>query len=457
MGAANWQEQFGLLMASNDYPDLVNVHNFTQVSMNREDLISREIAVPLNDLIAEHAPNFGKYAQNEKMAPGLKNSDGTIAAFMRVMPDEFSLSAWGPVFRKDWLDRLGLDVPETIPEWHDVLVAFRDEDPNGNGKQDEIPYTIADHGGGFGTLTRGRLFIGAYGLTKDYYVENGEVKFSMFHPSFKDYIALMQSWFEEGLIDPEFATSNRELITAKWINNELGSQYMSVGGGLGAIIAAGTEVIPDFDLVGAPYPVLKRGDPYQLGFNLFAVFRGGTFISTQSDNPEAATKFMDFLYSDEGIRIWAFGEEGNTYNIVDGKPVFTEKILKPASGTPQDAWQRISPANGMYIGGIMDSGAWKQAVLARPQQVAAFETWGRTTGPVDRALPISLTIPEDIKSRVATTMNDLETYLDEVIVKLIMGEIPIEDYDKTVERFRDLGVDEVVAAYQEALDQYLGR
>ena len=48
----------------------------------------------------------------------------------------------GYYIRKDWLRKLGLKEPKTVEELYEVLIAFRDKDPNGNGKKDEIPVFI---------------------------------------------------------------------------------------------------------------------------------------------------------------------------------------------------------------------------------------------------------------------------------------------------------------------------
>ena len=47
--------------------------------------------------------------------------------------------------RKDWLDRLSLEVPTTWDEWVEVFKAFKEQDANGNGDpNDEIPFTAMD-------------------------------------------------------------------------------------------------------------------------------------------------------------------------------------------------------------------------------------------------------------------------------------------------------------------------
>ena len=66
--------------------------------------------------------------------------NGTFFMYPFIKADPASKSYFGPQLRQDWLTKLGLSKPGTISEWHTVLKAIRDGDPNGNGEKDEIPF-----------------------------------------------------------------------------------------------------------------------------------------------------------------------------------------------------------------------------------------------------------------------------------------------------------------------------
>ena len=53
-------------------------------------------------------------------------------------------------------------------------------------------------------------------------------------------------------------------------------------------------------------------------------------------------------------------------------------------------------------------------------------------------------------------MIQVNTYVDEMIDKVIMGQESIDNWDKVVKAIRDMKVDEVVKIYQKAYDKYLG-
>lgn len=126
------------------------------------------------------------------------------------------------------LDQLDLKVPATLQEWEEVLVAFRDRDPDGNGKKDEIPLLfdpkLADYG---------HAFIGAYGITSTFYMDGGKIKYGPIDPKFKDYLTPLNRWYTEGLIDKDFATIDQKLKDAKMTEGLVGSMAMNIGYGIG--------------------------------------------------------------------------------------------------------------------------------------------------------------------------------------------------------------------------------
>ena len=125
-----------LLLAAGDMPDIVGGH-LIQQPVNQYG--PEGAFVPLNDLVDEHAPNI-KAFWDEQPGPARRRSrpiDGNYY-YIPYLPDGKYGRAW--FIRQDWLDALGLEQPQNVDELYDVLVAFRDQDPNGNGVKDEIPY-----------------------------------------------------------------------------------------------------------------------------------------------------------------------------------------------------------------------------------------------------------------------------------------------------------------------------
>ena len=81
------------------------------------------------------------------------NDEGDIYCFPFLRGDNSLMVFQGPIVRKDWLDKLGIPMPETIDDWYAMLQAFRDKDPNGNGKKDDVPFTTMLYGSPLDSFT----------------------------------------------------------------------------------------------------------------------------------------------------------------------------------------------------------------------------------------------------------------------------------------------------------------
>ncbi|HML45440.1 MAG TPA: extracellular solute-binding protein, partial [Clostridia bacterium] len=124
---------------SGDYPDMME-YGWRGFPGGPRGLLEEGVIIPLDGLIADYAPNLTKIYEESpdaKKQATLDDGANYYFPFLRLEPES---KAGGPILRKDWLEKLGLDLPVTMDDWHDMLVAFRDNDPNGNGEADEIPF-----------------------------------------------------------------------------------------------------------------------------------------------------------------------------------------------------------------------------------------------------------------------------------------------------------------------------
>ena len=128
-------EALNLMLASGTIPDIVG-------SSRIKDFVNQYgpegAFLPLNDLIDEHAPNLKKFfAEKPEIAAAISAADGNMY-YIPYLPDgKYGRAYW---IRTDWLNKLGLEMPETVEDYEKVLRAFKTQDPNGNGEADEVPY-----------------------------------------------------------------------------------------------------------------------------------------------------------------------------------------------------------------------------------------------------------------------------------------------------------------------------
>ncbi|MDB5889097.1 MAG: sugar transporter permease, partial [Rhodocyclales bacterium] len=200
--ATNSMEQFNLMMASGDLPDVVGGGNL------KDSFIRYGIEgafIPLNKLIDQYAPNIKAFLKSHPdVDRSIRAPDGSIY-YIPYVPDGTVARGW--FIRQDWLDKLKLKQPQTVEELHTVLKAFKERDPNGNGKADEVPFFARD----FQEAYRLVNLWGARSSGSDFYMDfmldaNGKVKHPFAEPAFRDGIRNVAKWYAEGLIDAEIFT-----------------------------------------------------------------------------------------------------------------------------------------------------------------------------------------------------------------------------------------------------------
>lgn len=448
--------QLNLLIASNNLPDMIFYEWQTSYSGGLAKAISDGVAIPLNDLIDEYAPNFKALLEaSPELAKQVALDDGTIAMFPSARTDPRVRIWFGPQIRQDWLDRLGLAMPETIEDWYNVLTAFNEQDANGNGDpSDEIPFEAA----GATSLANYLLsFSGAYGLVRDTFcVKDGKVVYSPADPAYKDFLAEMAKWYDEGLIDSDFAATDNASAKSLITTDVVGAYFGSLAGNLGGYNSALKEVVPDGQIVGAPWVKAADGVGYQQEAEHAKALTGaGTVITTACKDPVAAVKWLDEHYSEAGSLLMTFGIEGQSYEMVDGKPVLTDEILNNPEGLTYDialakyamkpnTWEAMDDTYAIY----------SQYNLQSDVQKAANNLWAEgDTGIL--MPPVSLTVEES--SEFSKIMNEITTYVSESVVKFVMGQTEIDEFDTFVENLKGMGIERAVEIEQAAYDRYIAR
>lgn len=439
-------QQFNLMMASGDLPDVIE-RIWTSVPGGPEKYIKDNKIVKLNDYIDEHAPNLKRILdEHPEWKKMISTDDGSIYSFPFLRQDDVNLTFYGPVLRKDWLEKLNLDVPETLDEWHTVLKAFKDNDPNGNGEADEIPLLIGTDG-----LT-GNAFVGAFGITNGFYQIDGTVNYGPIQPEYKEFLQLFRDWYEEGLIDPEYVATDDALKDAKVTNNQLGSLMGYTGSSILRYMQLKADD-PEFWLTGAPYPVKNKGDVphFNLGENNYNGV--GAAITTSNKNIVETVKWLDYKYGEEGFKLFNFGIEGESYEMIDGYPTYTEVITNNPDGKPMaEALAMYVPAG--WSAPIIQAKEYAEQYTAMPAQQEAIEQWKKGTN--ERIMPM-VTPTQDESSEYASIMNDINTYRSEMINKFIMGEESLDKFEEFTETIKAMGIDRAIEIQQAALERYNNR
>ena len=194
MHPAAGQEQtaLSLMIASDQLPDLVEA-NWLGHGGGAAKSIEEEIIIPLNDLIDKCAPNLKKFLEeNPEIDKMVKTDDGTYYAFPFIRGDERLLISVGNLIRNDWLEELGLEMPETVEELENVLIAFKEK------KGATAPLSFR-HG-------KRTHYLGNFNTTDRFYLENGKVVYGPLTENYKFAIETTKRWYDMGLLDPNFVS-----------------------------------------------------------------------------------------------------------------------------------------------------------------------------------------------------------------------------------------------------------
>lgn len=434
--ASGAADKFNLIMLSGNLPDLIN---YTDMTVCYKYAMQGAF-VPLEDLIKQYAPHFQAILDNPPFPiPNIKAElsagDGHIYAF-----PQFSDDYMGEVYyvREDWLKKLNLKIPATTDEYYGMLKAFKENDPNGNNQKDEIPFCCDHH-----RVADLRALMNAFGVHKGFYVAKDQtIKFGPADDKDRQLEALnwIKKLYDEGLIDPEFSTTKSDQFKSKASSDKVGAMYCwSQSGAINANNILKKEdpnkkFVPMLPVKG-PYGDQFKEDPQPLMIQKL-------LISKDNKNIETTMKWIDYCYSDEGNLLNLFGIEDSTYKMVNGKP---ERIVYD---DPKQNPQRVFGIAVPVISRLSDSAATTDQTY-----YDAYNLYTKSNV-IEAAFP-NLPLSEEHQSIKASTLTQLDTYIEENLSKLITGASPISSYDSYVSGFSKLGVDKLLTIYNEAYRKYL--
>ncbi len=342
------KEQRQISLASGDYPDLYMlipwVDQFTQLELLKYG--QQGVVIPLNDLIAEHAPNVQAALDNYPLFRAMTVApDGNIYGLPQLIECYHCSYANKMWVNTKWRNALGIEVPATTEEFQAMLEAFKTQDPNGNGLADEVPLSgsIEDYGvRPLSYLMNGFI----YSDDRTYLILNdGKVDTVANKPEWKEGLTYIKGLYDAGLIDPGAFTQNAAAYLQIGDNAE--AQLLGAGAGMhpAIFVTVGPEAPygADYDAI----PPLK-GPHAEYSTFLPNTVPGATFVLTNKASPEAqvaAIKLVDYMFTEEGQLRAHFGEEGVDWRRPQEGDVALNKevdpifavIQQPADAEPRNA------------------------------------------------------------------------------------------------------------------------
>ncbi|NUU60127.1 extracellular solute-binding protein [Paenibacillus agri] len=447
ISASQAKESFSTMLASGNLPDIIEYNWLNGLPGGPEKALSEGYILRLNDLIDQHAPNLKKYLQEHpELDKLIKTDNGDYYVFPFLKEGGMTQQWSGPVLRKDWLTELGLQVPQTIEDWHTVLTAFKSH------KGSTLPLALGSQTHPLQGFLDG-AFIGAFGVIRDFYVEDdGLVRYGPLEPGYKQFLSTIRQWYAEGLIDPNFTQTDRKALDAHMTSSDAGATVAS-GAAIDRWEQALTATNADAVFTFAPYPVLNKGDKPKFGqFAWPYGAEASAAIAATSTNPVLAVQVLDYAYGEEGYLLFNYGKEGLSYNLNDGKPELTELIThNPDNLSYLEALSiythTVNPGPYIESRELIDN-------LAVTNEDHNYDVW--KTDNLQHVLP-PMTISEADSSEYARIINDINTLVDEISLKIILGTESLDAYDNLVKQLERLNIKRAIEIQQSAFDRFKQR
>lgn len=454
---ADFATKLNLAFASGDLPDVLFGTDANNLTPEMEMQYGEQgILIPLEELIEENMPNFHKILEEN---PEIRKSITTPSGHIYTLPfiPRGSTSIWPrwPLwYNGEWLDALGVkELPKTTDEFYDLLVRFRDEDPNGNGKKDEIPFTDEK-------MDSRLWLLGAFGLTDRTIEEiDGTVVYAPITENYKEFLIYMNKLYSEKLIDQEVYSQSGEQKKAKGQNNQLGvfPDWYSM------FTTGKTEK----EAINDPmfFPLTSDINKERIAPASTRLGRATFAITSKNPSPEASLRWVDYFYTPEGSDFLNVGPEGALWEYAENDQgervrVFTEGV---DIDNTEDSRSKVTPDYGIPVPKMSFPGSEKTytPIIANAndkvdtsfndfieeQTNEKIEPFAKVTFPL-----LYLTTEESEKVRDIAT--DLKAYVEQMEAKFITGLEPIENWDKYVETIEGMDVATYVEVYQGAYDRW---
>lgn len=456
------KQKLSLLMSSGNYPDIIFSSGFTLAE--QQVYADQGVLVPLNEYIDKYGIETKKvFEAYPKVEKDLTLLDGNIYTLPKIADAMHIRAPQKMWIYEPWLEKLNLEMPNTTEDFYQVLKAFKEQDPNGNGEADEIPMA--------GSITNQFFNIEVFLMNAFIYddgdkrmrVNNGKIETVFDKPEWKEGLEYLNKLYSEGLIAPESLTQNVGQLRQMGESPDV----PILGAGPAHAFSALTqykgesgrwkEFITVPPLKGPGGHQTTKSNPVQGGISFN--------ITNNCKYPEVAFRLGDLLYSQEVLlRMitgrpdieWEWIEEGTGVSIDGVSPAEYRALVNNKDKENNVVWGLIA--------NYFNPSDWRdKAPLADPDNPLETILYQETVNNYIDYLPDedSILPPLIFTKDQAAELADLDTviyeYLKEMTARFIIGDIDISDgWDDYLEELENMKIDRLVEIYQEAYDSKMG-
>lgn len=474
----SYATQLTLMMANDEMYDLVVNSGYSAAEVH--DCGEQGYLLDLAQYM-ELMPNLQKVFNSNLAYQNINTyEDGTMYGLVQLQ----ETTPTKVFIDKNWLENLDLEIPTSVEELYDVLKAFKEKDANGNGDtEDEIPmqYTYCRD-------FTDNLLLGAFGMTPNEVKipvdtdENGEVRLSFMSDNYKAYLQYLNKLYTEGLIDQEAFSVSNDIVKQNYVDDKIG-----FGGEYAPFATTGSSVETDVDVAYAIVSLTSEYSEEPIAVWPYAFSDSNKImVSANCEYPEAACRFIDYLYTAEGAMSAMYGYEGISFTMKEVPGMDQVATLTvPDSYASQDEYRtkevvlnsklnictpyvipdspylsgfkKLCNAVPKYRNGEMDEETYEN--LRRQQgygMLIAEGTMAEGVTIVNNYPPLSYTTEEgEIRSRVRDAISN---YLTDTKAQFIIGNLDFEaDWDDYINELNSMGAQELLQVEQSAYGRYMAQ
>lgn len=453
------QEKLNLVLASEDYPDVIMGLNISPA----QQMIygSQGAFLPLNDLIEKQGTNTKKMFQdNPEIQPAITALDGNIYALPEVNECYHCSMSQKMWIYEPWLKKLNLKMPETTDELYEVLKAFKEQDPNGNGIQDEIPLSISPKSWSSSIdafLLNSFIYNPVYGSSyKHIFIKDDKLDVAFNKPEWREGLRYMNKLYAEGLLAPESFTQDDNQLIQIGENPDTVLLGASTGGHQGIF----TQLLGESGrwLEYKTVPPLKGPNGVRYAALDSTGMNPGAFVITKkAKHPELALRWADGLYEREHTLRSVYGRPDQEWREakdgevgINGEPAVWSELK--SYGTVQNiAWIQTGPS--------LRTNDFRLSAVAKGDDDLEVVLYNETKNkyephkPTDVSTVPPLFLTNEQASEVADLSKTINDYVDEMMARFVIGDADLDkDWDGYVQQLEAMNVARYLEIYQEAYD-----
>lgn len=445
LSGATASEQFNLLVAADDLPEVVAVAG--QYSYGTSSAVENDVFLDLAPYLPMYAPDYLSLVQQDGFRQLAFDEEDQIIGFYELGQKELPPNN-GVMLRGDWLEEQNIAVPVTYQEYEEALKSLK------SAYDLEAPafMYLTGTNEGYLWMSAGKEVVAELSLNSE-----GRVIYGPMEDKYREYLQIANHWYEEGLLYNNFyglpASESISTLIDYFSTDKSAVLYGDAG--LTSLFSFNNE---SAHLVPGYIPRDDKEQQVHLTFGIDDQFSTDRVwaLSTNitEDKAKAACMLMNYFYTEEGATFANYGLEGESMVLQeDGTPWYSDLVLNNPDGL------NPTQAEVMYTGYMVPcySDFSKYSITAILDYPEFLDTWASA----DNSLalpPVELTTAET--ERYAAVESDVETYLDEVLAKFVIGDLDVDDdavWQNHVDTLEQLGAQTMIECYQAALDRYNGK